>query len=127
MQQDISSEDLSEEYVLQNCLFGNIIAFKFVSNHHDPKKNVTQKKYSGDFVSIPNVLKEDKYVEALASWYTCRSDGVLRPVDDKNHFFVDIKNYIATINNFKINSEQLSISSENLTDVLEMLVKYFNN
>lgn len=120
----MSLEELSDENVFQSCLFGNILALKFVMDKN-VSGNVKKKKFCADIVPLKPDEKEERHIEALASWYTCQSDGVLQPIEGKNNFFVGLDNYIATINNFNAHSSKMSIPSENLADVKSSLVKYF--
>lgn len=67
---------------------------------------------------------QDKKFEALATWYRCNKDGTLSPIQTNNHFFIETKAYLATVNNL-FGKKELKFNTRDLSDVKSSLVKYF--
>lgn len=72
----------------KDIVYGAVLAFKYIDGNNEKEKQFTM-----DFASIPN----DRGIEALATWYKCEENNTLQPSSENNNFFIDIKNYIATI------------------------------
>lgn len=127
-------ESLSEQNVVENCILGNVIAFKYAK-----EKSMKSKLYTLDFApTSPGQTNEtdqqsNTNIQVLATWYICNNEGVLNPVEANCHFFVDIKNYVATITDI-ISKERksdsqiiLSIPSEQLGTLKKILFQFLTS
>lgn len=125
---------LSEQNVVENCILGNVIAFKYAK-----EKSMKSKLYTLDFApTSPGQTNEtdqqsNTNIQVLATWYICNNEGVLNPVEANCHFFVDIKNYVATITDI-ISKERksdsqiiLSIPSEQLGTLKKILFQFLTS
>lgn len=78
----------------EDIVHGVVLAFKYVDGN-----NEKEKQYTMDFAFISSNKKtNDQEIQALATWYKYGEDRALVPLSENNNFFIDIKNYIATVN-----------------------------
>lgn len=86
--------------------FGSMLAFKFANG-----KTANEKKYKGgdsvDLREFQNTTTKD--LEVLSSWYNMSETGYLTPMKKENHFFINIKNYVATVAKPKVDVDTKSI------------------
>lgn len=81
------------------CL-GSVLAFKF------NKGNIAkEKKYNGDFVNLEENPSHAKDLDVLSSWYFVNERAHLVPTKSSNHYFIQLKNYIATVEKPLIDSD----------------------
>lgn len=73
------------------CL-GSALAFKF-----NKGKIAKDKKYNGNFVNLEENPSHATDVDVLSSWYFVNERGHLVPTKSSNHHFIQLKNYIATV------------------------------
>lgn len=69
---------------------GLILAFKYVNGRSEKEK-----WYKGDIVYLDNEAVNN--LEALASWYQINDSARFVSVENENHGFLNIKNYIASV------------------------------
>lgn len=132
-----SVELLSEENILENCMIGCIVGFRClplsISNENLNASYLTKnekrksKTYSSDFAPTSGG-DNNKGIQALASWYVCCENGQLQPLQDRNHFFIDMDNYIATIENMSMeenNSKKAPSLARDLIEIRSLLYKYY--
>lgn len=113
---------------------GNIVAFKYVKNKNlntSSNKHTKEKPYTWEYAST-NFNKGDggRSIEILSTWYICSNDGVFRQFNN-NHFFVDMNNYVATVNMNAIGiinndcQNLLAVPSEHLVELKNSLYELF--
>lgn len=77
-----------------NFVIGQVLSFKYVKG-----KSRKEKEYTWEFVPVspdPNT-NNARGIEILASWFEVKSDDTLHPINTANCFYINIKNYIATL------------------------------
>lgn len=147
MQSGFPVEQLSEQNILDNVFIGRIVSFNLTTrvitdeNKHTYGQTSNQiahgrksktKNYLIDFAPISKAKKnENTNIQALSTWYICSTGGEFQPAQNKNHFFLDIENYIATFENISINMSVKEFDSRkclsiahNLTEIKSLLYKY---
>lgn len=117
-QSNLSVEHLSESNILQNCVFGCIVGFK------------SSKKYSSDFAPTTNNAQYG-CIQALATWYVSDKNGYLQQSENKNHYFLNVADYIATFKNLsehavtvEFNATKCLSIAKCLTSIRNLLYKY---
>lgn len=73
------------------CL-GSVLAFKF-----NKGRIAKDKKYNGNFVNLEENPSHATDVDVLSSWYFVNERGQLVPTKSSNHHFIQLKNYVATV------------------------------
>lgn len=73
------------------CL-GVVLAFKF-----NKGQTAKEKKYNGDFVDLKENPSHAEELDVLSSWYFVNNRAQLVPTKIANHHFIQLKNYIATV------------------------------
>lgn len=127
---NFSIASLTEQNIMENGIIGVVIAFRY-NLEKDTRPKPKLKKYLSDFASVaPEQRIENENVQVLATWYVCNNEGILCPVRDNNHFYININNYVATMENLivegKNNSQKcLLIPPTELIDTRSMLLKHF--
>lgn len=73
--------------------YGAVLAFKYINGKTDKEK-----EYTLDFAPITSdVNANERGVEVLGAWYKYGQNNILEPFSDNNNFFMNIENYIATV------------------------------
>lgn len=93
------------------AVYGAILSFKFTKGNCEKSK-----QYPSDFAEIntENELENERAVEALATWYKFGDNDILEPFSNNNCFFIDIKNYIATVGAPVISNDKYELQNHHL-------------
>lgn len=107
--------------VQKNIVHGAVLAFKYIVG-----KTEKEKQYTMDFASVLNDVKIDgREIEALATWYKYGENNALEPFSENNNFFINITNYIATVDAPSVNNDQ--ILYENHDEISKFVASIFIN
>lgn len=121
---NLNFDELSEQYVVQNCVIGAIAGFKF-----EEGKSETEKEFKFDTASLScETFDKKRKLMVLSTWYKWDAQGVLHPHGHINHFFVCMDNYIATSVKPLVQKNHLNqkiITIQNVSDVNQQLHKFF--
>lgn len=128
--QNVENSNQQNE-ILDNIIVGCVLGFKYVNG-----KTQKEIQYALDYATLPQELpssnsSSDRQLGVLATWYQYTQNSMFLSLTSKQHFFVDINNYIATIKAPKlIKHPNKNITSfkidENIADFNETLVSVIN-
>lgn len=76
-----------------NLVVGIAVAFRYNAKTH------WQQMYKFDYTSTTPSENNEFDVEVLGSWHKFNKDGSLSPLEKNSHFYISIKNYIASLEN----------------------------
>lgn len=103
-----------------NVLFGSVLGFRYANG-----KNEKQKQYHADY-ALTGVDSENM-IEVNASWFKIE-DTKLIPIFENNSFYIDMKNYIATISPPSIvsGSHEKAYQMKNLDEIQAKLIDAYS-
>lgn len=81
---------------VENVVYGAVLTFKYINGN-----NQREKQYNLDVAPINS--ENERGVEVLATWYKYGQNDMLEPFSNNNNFFINIRNYIATVGSPIIN------------------------
>lgn len=99
---------------IDGFIVGAITSFQYSTG-----KTRKEKQYSLDTAKVNNLK-----VQVLATWYKIKQNGKFIPIKGKNIFYVDIKNYFATIMEPQFDEKEIFISNDALTQIEHCLIRF---
>lgn len=124
-----SNNDNSSPRDIQKFIFGNILAFKYITGATEKAR-----QYSWDFAPVlPNPeSKEKRGIEVLASWNEIRMDGTLMEIPGRNIYFTNIERYVCTLVRPSFEpktraNECIRLTQAYLDEILHDLGDFFRN
>lgn len=89
-----------EKNKINAFVLGNIVAFKYIKG-----RTAKERQYSWEFAAIKpqEHMKNPRGIEVLASWFEIGSDTKLSPIQKSHSFFINIDEYVISLNCQDIN------------------------
>lgn len=92
--------EASNEEENPGICFGLLLSFKYADGKREKDKRF--KYETADLEGNPHLAER---LETLSSWYYMNDQGILIPTKDENHYFISLKNYVATVIDPKVDQD----------------------